>query len=56
MPPSEVPMEVIRRELAARVTAMFERWAADDVSDEPEWDIDQIERLGFRRDARATDS
>jgi hypothetical protein len=51
-----MPIEFIRRERAARVTAMFERWAADDISDEPEWDIDQVERLRFRHDARAADS
>ena len=27
---------------------MFERWDADNVSDEPEWDINDIEPLGFR--------
>jgi len=26
---------------------MLERWAAEDISDEPAWDIDQIERIRF---------
>jgi hypothetical protein len=38
-------IETIHRERAAHVTAMFERWAAGDLSDEPQWDIDQVERL-----------
>jgi hypothetical protein len=45
--PAELPSEVIRAEQAARVGAMFERWAAEDVSDEPEWDVDQVERIRF---------
>jgi hypothetical protein len=52
----EAPTEIIRRERAARVGAMFERWAAEDVSDEPEWDVDQVEGLRFRHDADAADS
>jgi hypothetical protein len=27
---------------------MFERWSAEDVSGEPEWDADQISRVEFR--------
>ena len=46
--PAELPSEVIRAEQAARVGAMFERWAAEDVSDEPEWDVDQVERIRTR--------
>jgi hypothetical protein len=37
-----------RQERAARVAAMFERWSAEDVSGEPEWDADQISRVEFR--------
>jgi hypothetical protein len=37
-----------RVERAARVAAMFERWAAEDVSDEPDWDVDQVPRLELR--------
>lgn len=45
--PAELPSEVIRAEQAARVAAMFERWDAEDVSDEPEWDVDQVEQVAF---------
>ncbi|MBI4704878.1 MAG: hypothetical protein HY744_27555 [Deltaproteobacteria bacterium] len=34
---------------AARVRAMLARWAAEDARDEPDWDIEQIERLRFRQ-------
>ena len=57
--PAELPSEVIRAEQAARVAAMFDRWAAEDVSDEPEWDIDQVEQVAFSSlpaAARPTDS
>ncbi len=30
---------------ALRVAAMLERWSAEDVSDEPEWDVSDIERV-----------
>jgi hypothetical protein len=45
--PAELPSEVIRAEQAARVAAMVERWATEDVSDEPDWDVDQVERVAF---------
>ena len=45
--PVELPSEVIRAEQAARVAAMFERWAGEDVSDEPDWDVDQVEQITF---------
>ncbi len=35
-------------ERAARVAAMLDRWAAEDVSDEPDWDVGDIERLALR--------
>jgi hypothetical protein len=43
--PAELSLGAVRAELAARVSAMFKRWSVEDVSDEPDWDIDQIERL-----------
>jgi len=52
--PSRQPVdaEAVRRkerlERAARVAAMFERWAAEDVADEPGWDADQVPRIEFR--------
>ena len=30
---------------AARIAAMLDRWAAEDVSNEPEWDIEAIPRM-----------
>jgi hypothetical protein len=45
--PAELPSEVVHAEQAARVAAMFERWAAEDVSNEPEWDVDQLEQIAF---------
>jgi hypothetical protein len=45
--PAELPSEVVRAEQAARVAAMFERWAAEDVADEPDWDVDQLEQIAF---------
>ena len=55
--PAELPSEVIRAEQAARVAAMFERWDAEDVSDEPEWDVDQVEQVAFSSAAaKPTDS
>ena len=32
-----------RAERAARIAAMLDRWAAEDVSDEPEWDVGDIQ-------------
>ena len=29
---------------------MFERWAAEDVADEPEWDVDQLDQIAFKYD------
>jgi hypothetical protein len=45
--PAGSPIDTVRAEQAARVVAMLERWAAEDVSHEPGWDIDQIERIRF---------
>jgi hypothetical protein len=40
--------EAVRAERAERVAAMLDRWAAEDCSDEPAWDVDEIApvRLG----------
>jgi hypothetical protein len=38
-----------REERAARVRAMFERWASEDVADEPEWDVEQIPRIDLHK-------
>jgi len=45
--PAELPSEMVRAEQAARVAAMFQRWAAEDIADEPEWDVDQLEQMAF---------
>ena len=31
-----------------RVVSMLARWAAEDVSDEPDWDIDDVARISLR--------
>jgi hypothetical protein len=33
---------------AKRVAAMLERWASEDVSDEPDWDVDDAKRIALR--------
>ncbi len=53
--PAELPSEVVRAEQAARVAAMFARWAAEDVADEPAWDIDQLEQIAFSPPPSATE-
>ena len=35
-------------ERAARIAAMLDRWAAEDVSDEPEWDGGDIQPMTLR--------
>ena len=37
-------------ERAARVRSMLERWAAEDVSGEPEWDVSDVAPLSLRDD------
>jgi hypothetical protein len=37
-----------RAERAARIAAMLDRWAAEDVSDEPEWDVGDIQPVTLR--------
>jgi hypothetical protein len=51
--PAEPPTDSVRAEQAARIAAMFERWAAEDVSDEPDWNVDDVERIGFSSAAEA---
>jgi hypothetical protein len=40
-------------ERAARVRAMIERWANEDVSREPTWDVDDIAPLALREPGRS---
>jgi hypothetical protein len=35
-------------ERAARITAMLDRWGAEDVSGEPEWSVEDIEPMKLR--------
>jgi hypothetical protein len=35
-------------ERAARVTAMLDRWEAEDVSGEPEWSVEELEPVTLR--------
>lgn len=37
-----------RAERAARIAAMLDRWAAEDISDEPEWDVGGIQPVSLR--------
>lgn len=37
-----------RAERAARIAAMLDRWAAEDVSGEPEWNVEDIEPMTLR--------
>ncbi len=53
--PSSVPPADARRarvlphvDTAQRVTAMLDRWEHEEVVDEPDWDVDDVERLGLR--------
>lgn len=40
-----------RAERAARVAAMLDRWAAEDVTEEPEWDVGDIQPAVLRSSA-----
>jgi hypothetical protein len=44
-----------RADRAARVGAMFDRWANDDVSREPDWNVEEFERLSLTRPSVADD-
>lgn len=39
-------------ERAARIRAMLSRWATESVSDEPEWNIEDIEPMHLEGDAK----
>ena len=40
--------EELARERVERVRAMMDRWAQEDVSSEPEWDVEDIAPLTLR--------
>jgi hypothetical protein len=53
--PSSVPPGDARRarvlpqvDRAQRVAAMLDRWEREEIVDEPDWDVDDVERLGLR--------
>lgn len=35
-------------ERAVRIAAMLDRWAAEDVTSEPEWDVEDLEPMTLR--------
>ena len=43
--PESAPPEAERAEQAARLAAMLKRWATEDVSQEPDWDAEALERV-----------
>jgi hypothetical protein len=45
--------EAERSEQAARLVAMLKRWAIEDVSQEPDWDVDALERVRFSGQTKA---
>ncbi len=40
--PPKLLREASHAAQAERIEAMLERWAAEDCSDEPEWDVEQV--------------
>jgi hypothetical protein len=53
--PAATPLEEARRarvlthvDQAKRVAAMLDRWSAEDVSDEPDWDVADIAPIALR--------
>jgi hypothetical protein len=53
-PAAQTPEEARRARVltqvdpAKRVAAMLARWASEDVSDEPDWDVDDAKRVALR--------
>ena len=37
---------------AERIAAMLDRWEAEDVSGEPEWNVDEVEPMTLRPESR----
>jgi hypothetical protein len=37
---------------AQRVASMLDRWDAEPVDDEPEWDVEDLERVALRQPAQ----
>jgi hypothetical protein len=51
--PESAPPEAERTEQAARLVAMLKRWATEDVSQEPDWDVEAVERVRFSGQPKA---
>ena len=47
-PAAPAQADEARAREAQLVNDLLARWAAEDVSDEPDWDVDQIESIAFR--------
>jgi len=45
---AETALRAERAERAARIAAMLDRWASEDVTDEPEWDVGDIQPVTLR--------
>jgi hypothetical protein len=50
------PPEADASERAARVRAMLERWAEEDVSGEPDWDPSEVAPLSVRAPAPSSNT
>jgi hypothetical protein len=47
----ETPSPTEMAERATRIAAMLDRWDSEDVSGEPEWNVEDVERLTLRHGA-----
>jgi hypothetical protein len=56
--PSRPPLDPAteRAERAARIAAMLDRWAAEDTTSEPDWDVETFERLDLTRRLEADET
>ena len=51
--PESAPPGAERTEQAARLAAMLKRWATEDVSQEPDWDVEALEPVRFSGQPKA---
>jgi hypothetical protein len=56
--PSRPPLDPAteRAERAARIAAMLDRWAAEDTTREPDWDVQTFERLDLTRSLESNET
>lgn len=45
--PESAPPDAERTEQAARIAAMLKRWQTEDLSQEPDWDVDALQPVRF---------